>query len=120
MRISYKFFAALFLVLGVSSSTLAQTGQYGYFNVFNNTSNNVVISLYTSDGGAWSSNWLSGALYPGEYAQAGFIADSGLCLQYITVGWLGDGNTEVLDDPISIDICQASNVYLDDNQIYFD
>lgn len=120
MRLPYKSLAALLLVLGVSSSTLAQTGQYGYFYVHNNTTNNIVISLYTSDGGAWSSNWLSEAMYPGQIAQAGFLADSGLCQQYITVGWLGEGNTEVLDDPISIDICQASNVYLDDNEIYFD
>jgi hypothetical protein len=25
-----------------------------------------------------------------------------------------------MDDPISIDICASSNVYLEDNEIYFD
>jgi hypothetical protein len=25
-----------------------------------------------------------------------------------------------MDEPISIDVCAASNVYLDDNEIYFD
>ena len=31
-----------------------------------------------------------------------------------------DGGGEVLDEPISIDICEASNVYLEDNDISFD
>ena len=36
--------------------------------------------------------------------------------------WLGgDGDgEEVIDEPNSIDICYASNVYLNDNKIYFD
>ena len=120
MRSTYRFFAALLLVFCVSSSTLAQTGQYGYFGVYNNTSAHIAIGFYTSDGGAWSSNWLSEALYPGDYAQAGFLANSGNCQQWFMIGWLGEGNTEVLDDAISIDICEASNVYLSDNEIYFD
>jgi hypothetical protein len=38
----------------------------------------------------------------------------------LQVGWLGDDDSEVLDDPISIDICDASNVYLGDNEITYD
>jgi len=33
---------------------------------------------------------------------------------------LGKNDSEVLDDVIGINICKASNVYLEDNEIYFD
>lgn len=104
-------------------ATLAQgTGSEGYFTIYNNTSNNVVVSFYTNEGSGWSDNWLTtDALMPGEAAEAEFYADTGACDQVFAVGWLGsDGETEVVDDPISINICDASNVYLDDNEIYYD
>ena len=42
------------------------------------------------------------------------------CRQQIRVGWLGKSGGEVKDDPINIDICDASNVYLHDNKITYD
>ena len=53
-------------------------------------------------------------------APAEFTDASRSCDQYLMVGWSGEGNAEVLDNAISIDIWEASNDYLDDNQIYFD
>ncbi len=110
-------------VMAASAATAAAqgTGSEGYFTIYNNTSNNVVVGFYTNDGSGWSQNWLNDAIMPSESAEAQFTADSGLCDQTLRVGWLGaDQASEVLDEPISIDICAASNVYLDDNEIYYD
>ena len=110
------------LALGLASTALAQgTGSEGYFTIYNDTGGNVVVSFYTNGGSGWSDNWLTtDALMPGENAAAEFYADTGACDQVFQVGWLGGDGSEVLDEPISIDICSASNVYLDDNQIYYD
>ena len=78
------------------------------------------MGFYTDDGSGWSENWLSENLAPEESAEAEFFADSGACDQVFKVGWLGEDDSEVLDEPISINICEASNVYLDDNEIYYD
>lgn len=108
-------------MLASATVALAQgTGSQGYFQLYNNTEDNVVVGFYTNDGSGWSENWLSGPLGPGESVQAQFHADTGNCAQTFQVGWLGDDDGEVLDDPIDIDICEASNVYMDDNEIYFD
>lgn len=116
--------AALAIVLataGFGSSALAQgTGAKGYFQIHNNTDGHTVVGFYTNDGNGWSSNWLSEPLEPDESAEATFTEDSGPCEQDLRVGWLGENGGEVLDDPISINICEASNVYLDDNEIYYD
>jgi len=107
--------------MAAGTAALAQgTGSEGYFQIYNNTENNVVVGFYTNDGSGWSDNWLSDILEPGDSARAEFTADSGNCEQVFQVGWLGDDDSEVLDDPINIDICAASNVYMDDNEIYYD
>ncbi len=108
-------------LLALASHAYAQgTGSQGYFQVYNNTEDNIVVGFYTNDGSGWSQNWLSDALEPGDSARAEFKSESGNCDQTLQIGWLGDDNTEVLDEPIDIDICEASNVYLEDNEIYFD
>lgn len=96
------------------------TGKQGIFTIFNNTSEHTVTGFYTNDGEGWSENWLDSELAPGESAKAEFTEDGGPCDQTLQVGWLGDDGSEVLDDPIDIDICDASNVYLDDNEISYD
>ena len=103
-----------------ASAAFAGTGAEGYFQIYNNTDDNTVIGFYTNDGGGWSSNWLSSRIGPDESARAEFTDDSGSCAQTFRVGWLGTDGGEVLDEPIDIDICEASNVYLDDNEIYYD
>lgn len=110
--------AACFLAV---PSMAAGTGSEGYFNVFNNTDNNVVVGFYTNDGSGWSDNWIDGVqITPGEGSEVEFIADTGNCEQTFAVGWLSSDGGEVVDDPIDINICDASNVYLDDNEIYYD
>ncbi len=97
------------------------TGSEGYFTLYNNTAGNVVVGFYTNDGSGWSDNWLPGGQgHPGESVTVEFFADTGACDQMFQVGWLGQDGSEVYDDPIAIDICEASNVYLDDNEIYYD
>jgi hypothetical protein len=96
------------------------TGSEGYFEIHNNTEINTVVGFYTNDGSGWSQNWLGDIIEPEGSARAEFTADAGNCDQTLRVGWLGEDGTEVLDEPISIDICAASNIYLDDNEIYFD
>ena len=121
MMTSLKTTACALAIALAGTTALAQgTGSEGYFQIFNNTDGNIVVGFYTNDGSGWSDSWLDDALGPGESARAEFIADSGNCDQTLQVGWLGDDDSEVLDDPIGIDICAASNVYLDDNEIYYD
>lgn len=120
-----KIFNSFLAVAAVAAATItgafaAGTGSEGYFQIYNNTGSNIVVGFYTNDGTGWSQNWLGEALDPGASATAEFYADTGNCDQTFQVGWLGDDGSEVLDEPISIDICDASNVYLDDNEIYYD
>lgn len=120
MRHSISFAIFLILTLVTAQAAFGQSGGNGFFNLYNNTSDNIVVSFYTNDGSGWSSNWLDEELDPGEFAAAEFFAETGECDQLFQVGWLGEQNDEVMDEPISIDICEATNVYLDDNEIYFD
>jgi len=118
-----KLSAALLLAASFAATgALAGTGAEGVFTVHNDTENNVVSGFYTSedDGDTWSDNWLSIQIRPGESAEARFHANTGPCEQTLQVGWVGDGGGEVLDEPINIDICEASNVYLEDNDVSFD
>ena len=110
------------ITMGTAPVLAQGTGSEGYFELYNNTEGNVVISFYTSDGETWSENWLGDdtEIMPGQSGTAEFFADTGACDQFFQVGWLGQDGTEVLDEVISIDICEASNVYLDDNEIYYD
>jgi hypothetical protein len=111
-------FAALSILF--AGTALAGTGSEGYFHIYNNTEGNVAVGFYTNDGNGWSENWLGEELIPGASARAEFHADTGNCDQVFQIGWLGSDGSEVMDEPISIDICDASNVYLDDNEIYYD
>jgi len=115
-------FAAGALALGLSSAPmLAGTGAEGYFQIYNDTAGNVLIGFYTNDGSGWSANWIEGVeILPGANGQATFNAETGACEQVFQAGWKGTDGAEVFDEPISIDICDASNVYLGDNEISFD
>lgn len=98
----------------------AGTGSEGYFQIYNDTASNILIGFYTNDGSGWSTNWIDGyAVEPGASMQAEFFAPEGLCDQVFAAGWLGDDGSEVIDDPIAINICDASNVYLGDNEIFY-
>lgn len=105
----------------ISQPAFAQgTGSEGFFEIYNDTAENTVVGFYTNDGSGWSSNWLEQDIEPGNSMVARFHADTGSCDQIFRVGWLGQNGEEIFDDPIRIDICEASNVYLGDNEITFD
>jgi hypothetical protein len=105
----------------VSTAAFAQgSGAAGVFTIHNDTSNNTVVGFYTNDGSGWSNNWLPAQMAPGQSGDAAFNAQTGACEQTFRVGWLGEDGSEVMDDPISINICEATNVYLGDNDITFD
>jgi hypothetical protein len=113
--------AAAALALGTGLATAQGTGSEGYFELYNDTDTNVLVGFYTNDGSGWSANWIAGAeILPGQSGTAEFYAPEGSCDQAFAAGWLGADGGEVIDDPISIDICAASNVYLGDNEIFFD
>jgi hypothetical protein len=96
------------------------TGKNGVFTVHNETKGNTVVGFYTNDGGGWSKNWLDENLDPGDSTKMEFSKPGGKCKQTLRVGWLGKNKAEVKDDPINIDICDASDVYLHDNKITYD
>ena len=79
-----------------------------------------MVGFYTNDGSGWSKNWMSDNLAPGDSTKMQFSRPGGKCKQTLRVGWLGKGGGEVRDNPINIDICDASNVYLHDNKITYD
>lgn len=120
MRLINLTLAALGTSLLLATAALAQSGSGGAFTIHNQTDNNVVVGFYTNDGSGWSANWLGDQLAPGENASAEFTADTGACDQVFQVGWLGSDGSEVMDEPININICDASNVYLADNEMYYD
>ena len=114
----------IMVIAGVMSATSALaadgTGKNGVFTVHNETDSNTVVGFYTNDGSGWSTNWMSSRLKPGDSSKMEFSKPGGKCRQTLRVGWLGKGGGEVKDDPIGIDICKATNVYLHDNEITFD
>jgi hypothetical protein len=113
--------AATLVFCGIATASFAQaTGASGKFTIHNDTDQNTVVGFYTNGGDGWSNNWLSSQMAPGDSAEAVFTADTGPCEQTFKVGWLGEDGSEVMDDPISINVCEASNVYLGDNEISFD
>lgn len=115
------FGAALICALMATTPVLAQSGATGVFTIVNDTEGHTLTGFYTSeDGNAFSDNWLSEPLEPGDSAEATFEADTGACTQYFIAGWLSDGGGEVEDDVTEIDICAASVVYLGDNEITFE
>ncbi len=118
-----KLGATLLFLIGLAHSTSAiaqATGNEGKFTIYNKSDNNVVVGFYTNDGDGWSANWLEENMTPGSQMEAEFTADTGKCQQTLQVGWLGADGGEVLDDEISINICEASNVYAADNEIFYD
>lgn len=109
------------LALSPVAAMAQGTGSEGYFAIHNDTGSNVLIGFYSDDGSGWSESWLNEPIMPGTAADVEFIADTGSCAQSLRAGWLGaDGESEVLDEPFDIDICDASNVYLGDNDITYD
>lgn len=110
------------LIVASTVNLAAQaTGSEGYFGLHNDTGNNILIGFYTNDGSGWSDNWLDEDLAPGNSITVEFIADTGACAQSLRAGWLGsDQESEILDEPFNIDICDTNNVYLRDNDIVYD
>ncbi len=118
LRLAGSFAAASMFLAG---SALAEgTGKNGVFTIHNDTESNTVVGFYTNDGSGWSTNWLSRRLAPGATTKMEFSKPGGKCKQTLRVGWLGKQGGEVKDDPINIDICDASNVYLHDNDTSYD
>ncbi|QTL06026.1 hypothetical protein J5J86_04265 [Aquabacter sp. L1I39] len=111
---------SLFVGAPYIDAASAQTGKRGEFTIHNETPGNTVVGFYTNDGTGWSTNWLSEPLEPGDSAELAFTKSSGKCQQTLRVGWRGKSGGEVKDEPIRIDICKASNVYLHDNDVSFD
>jgi hypothetical protein len=114
--------ALIFTTFMATDGALAQTGSECVFTIHNDTEQNTLMGFYTSDddGETWSSNWLSDRLEPGQTASAEFSADTCACDQSFQAGWLDVNGGEALDDEHTIDICEASNVYLGDNEVSFD
>ncbi|AKI00446.1 hypothetical protein IMCC20628_01733 [Hoeflea sp. IMCC20628] len=114
--------ALLFSGFITATGALAQTGAECVFTIHNDAADNTLVSFYTSpdDGANWSTNWLGEDMDPGQKATAEFTADTCVCDQVFQAGWLGEDDTEVLDEPHTIDICEASNVYLGDDEVSFD
>ncbi|MEM7069408.1 MAG: hypothetical protein AAF478_11045 [Pseudomonadota bacterium] len=110
-----------FLVASAGSAFAQSTGSEGYFTIHNNTGGNVLVGFYTNDGSGWSDNWLDEDIAPNASLAVEFIADTGECDQLFQAGWLGsDQDSEILDEPHRIDICDANNVYLGDNNVTYD
>ena len=113
--------AALLLLSATAGAAAEGTGAQGYFQLHNDTQGNILIGFYTNDGSGWSDNWIDGIqIMPGQSGTAEFLAPEGACAQELAAGWLGNDGSEIIDEPFSIDICDATNVYLGDNEISYD
>lgn len=117
-RSAYLFTAAL-MFTGATLS--AGTGEDGYVQIHNNAKSTVLIGFYTESGSELSENWLDADLQPASKVTVDFDASEGTCAKMFVAGWLADENeSEDLDEAISIDICKATNIYIDDDSLTVD
>ena len=96
----------------------ASAGAWGNFDI-HNQSNYIITGFYTNEGDGWSANWLHEQISAGESAAMAFTRD-GPCEITFRVGWLTTDGQETLGDPWNIDICDAHNVYFDDDKATYD
>ena len=113
--------AAGFAVLGAQSTLAEGTGAKGYVNIINSTPGFVITGFYTNAGHGWTRDWLTNVrLTPGELAVAQFSTAPPKCHQRVRVGWLSTAGREKRGHPISVNICNVSNVYFAQREIFFD
>ncbi|HSY85147.1 MAG TPA: hypothetical protein VLA85_01150 [Verrucomicrobiae bacterium] len=111
--------AMLFSIALLTGGTInASANDWGKFTI-HNQSNYIIVGFYTNEGDGWSSNWLQEQVTAGDSALMEFT-HQGPCQVTFRVGWLTTTNEEQLGEPWNIDICDAHNVYFDDDKASYD
>ncbi|MEL7396385.1 MAG: hypothetical protein AAFN44_08440 [Pseudomonadota bacterium] len=107
---------------GASLSAYAEaTGADGHVNIFNSTPGFTITGFYTNAGHGWTRDWLTDVvLTPGVGAKAVFSSAPPKCHQHIRAGWLSTAGREFHGHPIHINICEVSNIYFAEDEIFFD
>ncbi len=114
-RKSFKFAAAFAVALSVSTPAFAA----GMTFTIHNQSDYIINGFFIADGGDVGPNWMDFELNGDESADMAFSYD-GPCEIEFVLGWLGEDGSTLLGDNTSIDICEASNIYFDGSQAYYD
>jgi len=111
--------AVLLSIAFLAGGTMnVSANDWGKFMI-HNQSNYIIVGFYTNEGDGWSSNWLEEQVSAGESAEMQFT-HQGPCQVQFRVGWLTTNNDETVGEPWNIDICEAHNVYFDDNKASYD
>jgi len=111
--------AVLLSIAFLAGGTMnVSANDWGKFMI-HNQSNYIIVGFYTNEGDGWSSNWLEEQVSAGESAEMQFT-HQGPCQVQFRVGWLTTSNDETVGEPWNIDICEAHNVYFDDNKASYD
>ena len=120
---SFKSFtlAACLTSIGTFGAVADGTGAQGYVKIYNSTPGYVVTGFYTNAGHGWTHDWLNDiVLTPGQGAKAEFSSAPPACTQRVRVGWRSTAGREIRGHPVTVNICDVSNVYFAENEIYFD
>lgn len=97
------------------------TGAEGFVNIYNSSPGFVVTGFYTNGGHGWTRDWLTDViLTPGEGAVAQFRSAPPACHQRVKVGWRSAAGHEVRSHPVAVNICDVSNIYFAQEEIFFD
>lgn len=102
------------LIASVLMIPLATAGDHWKFNVVNK-SNTAAVEFRTQEAGAWSANWISDKIQPGDTFNMDFGASKGDCSVRTQIRF-ADGST--FDAPV--DYCKVNNLYIHDDSITWD
>lgn len=105
---------ALVAAMVVAGSALPAAAGNWTFGLLNNTGDTIT-GFRTKEDGAWSGNWLSGKVAPGDEFEMDFGTAEGECVVRTQVTF-ADGSYFDYD----VDYCQVSNLYVYDQEIRWD
>lgn len=111
MRKVLTMVSAALMLAAVSAPASAGSWTFGVVN----EASDVVIGFRTEEGGAWSDNWLTEAIAPGDVFEMDFGTDEGVCEVRTQVLFADNSYFDYM-----VDYCEVSNLYLYDDEIRWD
>jgi hypothetical protein len=95
----------------VPIAALAIAGAHWKFNVINK-SNTAAVEFRTQEDGAWSSNWISDRIQPGDTFNMDFVASKGDCTIRTQIRFADGSKFDA-----QVDYCKVNNLYIRDGNI---
>lgn len=105
---------AAFTAVVIAGATMPAIAAGWEFGLYNNT-NETIVGFRTKENGAWSGNWLSQKVGPGDVFDMDFGTDEGDCVVRTQVTF-SDGSYFDYD----VDYCEVSNLHVYADEIRWD